>query len=241
MDYLYDYTFEGLLTCLYLNFNKKETSGIYPKILYQTSLINNFEDIQTDIELSNKMYANIKKTLYQECLKNIYNCFLSDHNLKEKYILDYLNLGFNMGIKFTNYHTHKAVFPLLDIVRKVKMECHRYLGYVRFKSIGTVLYSAIHPQYNILPLISYHFADRLRSQQFIIHDKNRNTAIISNNGDWIISPFNKIESVELDNKDIFESLWKKYFETVGIENRYNPKLQQNFVPLKYRKDLIEFK
>ena len=106
--------------------------------------------------------------------------------------------------------------------------------------MGSVLYSPIHPFYDILPLIAEHFADRYKSESFIIHDKNRNKAIISRNGNWILTDFTKNISWDIRKKDYYEDLWKTYFNTIGIESRKNAKLQQNFVPLKYRKDLLEF-
>jgi hypothetical protein len=33
----------------------------------------------------------------------------------------------------------------------------------------------------------------------------------------------------------------KYFEAMGIKERLNPRLQKQFVPVKYRKNMTEFK
>lgn len=240
MHYLYDNTFEGLLNCYYEHLFLVPCSGIYKKESYQVSLIHSYREIETDSVQADKMFDIIKKQLSREALTNIYYCFLSDHQKKEEWIFQYLNLGFQMGRDFTKYHTHEAVLPLLEIVRKVKMESHRYLGFVRFRALGSILYSSIHPSYNILPIIADHFANRFRSESFVIHDKNRNIAILYNKEHYITSPFQEEISSNLKEQDIYENLWKTYFKTMGIEERKNKKLQQNFVPLKYRKDLLEF-
>lgn len=239
MDYLYDNTFEGLLTALYNHFNIQETSGIFPKDSYQISLMNPCKEIITSEDNSRYLYSKIKNELSIDVLKNVYHCFLSDNIKRETLILNYLNLGFKKGRIFNLYHTHPDVHPILDINKKVQNETHRYLGYVRFKDLANFLYSEINPQYNILPLIAYHFADRFNNESFIIHDAKRNQAIVCRGGKWIISPFYKDPTINKQS-DIYELLWKKYFKTVAIENRKNLKLQQNFVPLKYRKDLLEF-
>ncbi|MFZ7134624.1 MAG: TIGR03915 family putative DNA repair protein [Eubacteriales bacterium] len=239
MDFLYDNTFEGLLTALYYHFNQNGTTGIFPKKSYQTSILHSHMEIITNLEQSNKMYYKIKKDLSLDALKNVYHCFLSGILQKEQHILDYLTFGFERGVIFNLYHTHDAVKPILDINRKVKMECHRFLGYVRFRSEGSILYSLIHPTYHILPLLGNHFADRYSNESFIIHDEGRELAIIAKNGKWVLTPFH-YDSVSYREKDVFEALWKMYFKTIAIENRKNLKLQQNFVPLKYKKDLLEF-
>ncbi|MPW26744.1 DUF4130 domain-containing protein [Alkalibaculum sp. M08DMB] len=240
VHYLYDDTFDGLLTACYNHYYKKTCSGIFSKVSYQVSLVEIYEEIETNLVDSDIMYRTIKNELSLDVLKNVLHCFLSDNINKEKYILDYLNLGFKMGKAFNNYHTHDAVLPLLQIVKKVKMESHRFLGYVRFTLLGSVLYCGIHPSFNILPIIADHFSDRFKSEAFIIHDKNRNTAIVSKEGKWVMATFDKNIYQDIKGQDIYEELWKTYFKTIGIESRKNLKLQQSFVPLKYRNDLLEF-
>lgn len=241
MHYLYDNTFDGLLTAYYQHYHQSPCTGIFTKGTYQVSLLEAYEEIETNPVYADKMYTMIKKDLSLDTLKNVFYCFLSEDINKEKYIFNFLNLGFQMGRVFTNYHTHDGVLPLLQVVSKVKMESHRFLGYIRFSSLGSALYSSIHPSFNILPIIASHFSDRFQSESFIIHDKNRDMAIISKDGKWVITIFDKDISQGLKQRDLYEDLWKTYFQTVGIESRKNTKLQQNFVPLKYREDLLEFR
>jgi hypothetical protein len=35
-------------------------------------------------------------------------------------------------------------------------------------------------------------------------------------------------------------LWRAFFNAVAIKERTNPRLQQGFVPLKYRDNMLEF-
>ena len=43
-----------------------------------------------------------------------------------------------------------------------------------------------------------------------------------------------------EDEEKVRSLWKDYFKTLAIKERENPKLQQHFVPLIYRKHMTEF-
>ena len=42
------------------------------------------------------------------------------------------------------------------------------------------------------------------------------------------------------NEEKFQKLWKRFFKGVTIEERINPKLQQQLVPLIYRTYMSEF-
>lgn len=239
MDYIYDGTFEGLLCALYNYYQRKDSSGIFPRDSYQVSLINSYQEIITQESIANKMYRKIRNKLTLSALKSIYYCYLSDIFKKENIIINFLDLGIEMGPSVNNYHSHPAVNSIISIERKVSMESHRYLGYVRFTQIKNILYSSIHPTYNILPLIGNHFADRLSCESFIIQDDNRKIALVSKDKNWLICPFDQDLSIYKE-PDIYVSLWKEYFDNIAIESRINKKLQQSFVPLKYRKDLLEF-
>ena len=37
----------------------------------------------------------------------------------------------------------------------------------------------------------------------------------------------------------YQQLWKTFFQTIAIEERKNPRLQMQFMPKKYWKDLVE--
>ena len=45
---------------------------------------------------------------------------------------------------------------------------------------------------------------------------------------------------ELQTEDEYRELWKVFFNTIGIESRYNPKCQQNHMPEWYRRNMTEF-
>jgi probable DNA metabolism protein len=117
------------------------------------------------------------------------------------------------------------------------------LGFVRFKSIDTMFYSSIEPDHNILGLIASHFAERLPNENWIIHDLKRDTAIFYNKKEWIIADFNKELSnnfIIKEETEIYENLWKDFFETIAISNRINPRLQKRMMPVRYWKHLTEF-
>ena len=45
----------------------------------------------------------------------------------------------------------------------------------------------------------------------------------------------------LQKDDEYRDLWKVFFDTIGIDERYNPKCQQTNLPQWYRKYMTEMK
>jgi len=241
MDYLYDGSFEGLLTAIYYNYYEEKADGIYHKDYYQYSLTTNSRTLETNSEIAAKVYGAIEQKISAEALRQIYYVYLSNHPNKENLILRYLELGFKLGAKINSYYTHPAVLPVLKTAKKVSFEAHRFLGLVRFVEARNYLYAALEPDNNIIVLLADHFAERLANENFIIHDKKRNIAVIYNRQEWFLSDLPKDLKVDFSDEEAFyQQLWQRYFKHMGIDDRKNPKLQAQFVPHRYRKNLIEF-
>lgn len=242
MDYLYDGTFEGLLTCIYWNYYEEKTTGIYIEKEYQQSIVYQNKKIVTDKEKAKKVFNAIEEKITEEALNYVYYSFLSDYKEKENIILEFLRHGFSTGINTLKYYSHEKVFPIYKLYNKVGMERHRLLGLLRFADMKGILYAKYCPDHNISVIIADHFADRLKNEKFIIHDVKRNIAVVSYNGKWQITDFYLENELEYSKEEVeFQKLWRGYFNQIAIKDRENINLQFNFVPARYRKNLVEFK
>jgi probable DNA metabolism protein len=241
MIYTYDGTFDGLLTCIHQHYYLEHASEIMEEIHYQPTLFEEVKFVETDLIKAKRVYDAIMKQFSEETYWDIYRTYLSNNRMKDTYILRYLIMAFKMGQKIELLHAHHDTLPVRRISRAVGFEKHRFLGLLRFAEIDHVLYAAFEPDHNILILLGEHFADRLANERFVIHDMKRGQAIFCDHGQWIISDFKMEQPITYsDNELAFQALWKGYFEAIAIESRQNLKLQQSFVPLKYRKHLTEF-
>ncbi|QSX09138.1 TIGR03915 family putative DNA repair protein [Alkalibacter rhizosphaerae] len=238
-EYLYDGTYDGFLTCLYRHFAQEPATNIAISNAYQLSFSSVPVPVETRKKEASYMYEILIRHLGQQSSKDIYYGFLSQVHGWEKVTLSFIDLCFKEGSRFKDAHSHDRVFPFDSLVRKVKMEVHRYQGFVRFRSWGDCLYAKIHPDHFILPAIKNHFADRYANEKIIIHDDNRDLALIAQDGKSILVPFSGDLLSEEVPEDPFIHLWQQYVKTIAIESRINPKLQRQFVPLKYRQDLVE--
>lgn len=242
MDYLYDGTFEGLMTCIYYHYKKEKATGIYQESNYQQSLVVCSEIVQTDITKAMIVSNSINKLISREAYIYVYYCYLSDDVNKEMIILEFLIFGFKYGRKTMNFYTHEKVLPLNEIYKRVAREEHRILGIIRFADIGGLLYAKYSPDNDISILLADHFADRYKFEKFIIYDEKRKKALVYSNNKWEIKEKINIDDFEFSNDEKrIQNLWKQYFTDLAIKERKNINLQFQFVPARYRKNMAEFK
>ena len=242
MDYLYDGTFEGLMTTIYYHYKKEKADGIYEAANYQQSIVLRWEIVCTDISKARTVSDAINKLISKEAYIYVYYCYLSNNTDKENIILNFLIFAFKYGRNTMNFYTHEKVLPINEIYRKVAREEHRILGILRFSDIGGILYAKYSPDNDISILLADHFADRYKYEKFIIYDEKRKKAVVYSDNNLEIKENINIENIEfsVDEKRI-HNLWKQYFTDLAIKERKNINLQFQFVPARYRKNMAEFK
>ncbi len=240
--YIYDGTFDGLLTIVFDCYSSKTLpQNIIKEATYSTNFLDNTIFIQSDYEKSERVFKGIEKNIGYSTLYNSYYAFLSNEKDKEINILKYLCNGFDIGPKINNMLTISYVYKVISLKRRVYGECHRFKGLLRFIEINNNLfYSSIHPDNNIIEPLGHHFIQRLPSQNFIIHDKNRNLCFLYNGKTYKIEQINNFTLPNISEKEKnYQELWKSFFKSVTIDERINRKCQMQFMPKKYWKDLIE--
>lgn len=251
VDYLYDGTFEGFLTCVYAHYYEGKASGIYNRENYQASMLSGFRIIETEGEKAAKVYEAIERKISGNDLRRIYRVFLSSDEEKENKLLRYIRLGFKEGPEISRRHSNPIVFDVQQCEHKVSVELDKIMGLARFSALKNggrsgvgpeILYCCVEPDHDILELIAGHFSDRLKNDPFIIHDNSRNKAVFAQGGSWYISDFsgNDLPALGTGERE-FRDLWKKYFETIAIQERINPRCQKRCMPVRYWRNLTEFR
>lgn len=243
--YIFDGSFDGFLTCIYESYyNELKPSNIVDKADYSPNLIDTVVDVHTNSENFLKVYSAMEEKFTEITLKNIMNVFLSNYTDKYKLLLDYIKLAFKFKENVDMYLNNDIILLIAKISKAVKLEAHRFTGFVRFKEFDTNSYYAqIEPDNDILMLLISHFTSRFKNQKFIIHDIKRQKALIYDEKDYFISDFNNDYYKDLDciNDCFYEKLWQGYYNSASINSRKNSKLQCRQMPKRYWKHLIETK
>ncbi len=237
MTYVYDGTFEGMLSAIFEAYNDRyavicrEDSYIPPMLEYK--------ELKTDSQKASRVQKGILKKLSPIYLHDIYYLYLSEAEEHATIALRYLRFSFSHGKGARSMLYETAVKDALTLRSKVLKEADRMLGLVRFEiSAQGVYVSEIEPDHNILLLISRHFASRLPGQTFVIRDLRRGFAMCSHKGKWLISDIPSDYKFDFSG-DEFRSIWKDYFKIMAIKERINPKLQRQYMPARYWAHLPE--
>lgn len=240
--YVYDGTFDGLLTCIYEAFYRRENpDDIVPMDKLEENFLIQRYFITTDIEKSSKVYKSIEEKISLESLRRVFNAYLSELPKSGIYILNYLRLGYKIGKDIDDNLANDIVRAIDKINIKVAREKHLFLGILRFKMLeNDILYATLEPEFNIVGLIAPHFANRMSSENWVIHDVKRNVAAFYNKKEWIIRDFVAEDNLLIhEDEEEYEEMWKAYYKHMAIESRKNLRLKKNYMPMKYWKHLVE--
>ena len=128
---------------------------------------------------------------------------------------------------------------------KVWHEFHRYLGFVRFYEVGGgVLFSRIRPENDILAMLGPHFSNRFPNENWMIYDEGRETVLLHpKRGECSLRSgvtLSEEYRETLSNTEEYEELWRCFCKSITIQERTNGMLPQQFLPLKFRKNMTEF-
>ena len=239
---VYEDSFEGFLTAIYYAFySKDEITSIDTDSYDDIDMLTTVKYLETDLEKYQKVKTAIVTKIDPLALSKIYSLYLSNNKDKGILCYKYLKTAFKIG---SDIHKHLYLDRVreIDLIeRRVSLEAHRFTGFVRFSLINDkFLYSPIEPDNNILELISPHFQRRFSNEYWIIHDIKRNIASVYNRVSWEITEMNEDIYSSLKNySDEFEDLWKNYFVSTTIKERTNARLQKQFMPKRYWKNLTE--
>jgi len=240
--YLYDGTFEGLLTALYQGLREDNP---HPRIEaaadYQPDLFTETHALATDHALSDRLFALIRQEMSSLTLRHVYRMYLSERPDAGTLLLPFLLKGFRIGPGINGLMTDPVVHPVLATSRQVSRESHRMLGLLRFQELKNGLfYAAYEPDFHQTPVIAPHFVHRLSSHPWIIHDLKRELAACWDTRQWILQDLpageNPVISAE---EESLQQLWQSYFDHIAIRQRTNPRVQRSFMPKKYWKHLVE--
>lgn len=241
--FIYDGSFYGLLTIVFNSYIENQIPiKVFTEDTYEYNILDNVKYIETDNEKAIRIFNGIIKNVSFDTIYISYNAFLSGKKNKELDILKYIITSFKVGPEINNMLSIDYVLETLKLKRNTLFEAHRLKGLVKFRFIPDNLYYApIHPDNNVVEHLGKHFMKRLPTQNFIIHDKNRNIAFTyDTKSSSIMDIPNDFKIPEFcEEEKLYQNLWKAFFKTISIKERTNKRLQMQYMPKKYWQDLVE--
>lgn len=252
--YLCDNSIDGIFTAIYLAWSsryghanlkieEKSEGSKYSNI----ELFSEYIPVETDMTLASKVSTSIKTKISIEVYEMVCRVALSDYLGKADLIYRFLILGFSVGSSIMEHLNNETVNRFFKVNRYVGREAYHFIEFIRFSEQENGLLTAvIHPRSDVLTLITPHFADRFPQERFLIYDADRKLASFHiPDHPWILAQVPEIDQEGVDKisfeEDDYRDLWKTFFNNIAIKERINPKLQRNNLPMRFRKDMTEFR
>ena len=238
--YRYDGSFSGFLSCVFASYLRKEyPSAIFPEDAPQSLFPEKW--IDTDEEKARRVYISLRKNISAEAREQVHLGFLSCFPEKEMLLLRFIRTGIEEGPAVMRRLADPAVHDLLKIVQQLQNESHRFLEFLRFSEYGGVLTAILEPENRILSLLANHFCSRYSGEHFLIWDKTHGEALLHTPEKWGIIPLTSFTPPAPGREEVeYRRLWKRFYDTVAIESRYNPKCRRSHMPMRYWKHMTEF-
>lgn len=242
-------TFEAMMTCIYEAWASRLGHANVKLLLepvIEPELFAEYRHVEPDTEKTEKVVRSIQKKISIHAYHCVYAAALSFRKDKLDIIYRFLIYGFHFGRKSVDMLGIPEVAALFELNRKVQNEAHFFREFTRFAFIPPAIYFAvIEPKCDVLTILAPNFVDRMPSESFVIADKNRLLAAVHPaDEDYYLTPLSPEEFLRMEeaqkSSDPYVSLWKSFFQAIGIRHRKNEKCQRTMLPLWYRKHMTEF-
>ena len=164
----------------------------------------------------------------------------SNDTLKEQIAFEYIKRLIERGAAVDKAYNLPEVIVFNELKSKVTGEIHKLKGFLRFmESANGAFYAPYSPDHDITDLLMPHFAERFRSERFVIHDLKRKIAGMYDGHEWILGYAGEAEIYLSEYERAFQTLWKKYYKSVNIVERPHEKQMKGYMPVRYWKFLPE--
>ena len=238
--YVYDGSYDGFLCCVHESvYGRELPSEIWreeqaPLTMLETRVV------KTDSIAATRVACSIPQHISSRAEELVNNVFLSCLEQKELKILTFLIRGYNEGRRLAYSLGDKDVAPLLAAEKHLLGEAHLLTGFVRFSDVGGALVSTITPKNYVLPFIAKHFLLRYSGEDFMIFDKTNKAALTYQDGKAEIIGVDSIDFPEVTKTETrYQELWKRFYDTVAIESRINPRCRMTHMPKRYWENMLE--
>lgn len=240
MVYCYDGSFEGFLCCVFDSYANHE---VPTAICYDEDFVPALfatRAVSTDRDHAGRVYRKVVKCSPHaaELLRKGYLTCIPD---KELHLYHLVRRLLQNGSGFLQNLSDPVLYPVAKAVRHLEGEAHLLKGFTRFSDLGGVLGGEIEPKNRVLPVLRPHFCARYQNEKFFLYDRTHHEALFYAAGKAVIRPLADFQMAPPDeNEAAYRLLWKRFYDTIAIKERYNPKCRQTQMPKRYWSTMTEF-
>ena len=250
--YYYDSSFEGLLTAVFDMYSRHEQPDtLMANEMPLPMFAEQVHHVISDTAKAERVWRGILSRTERYVSDMLIYVWLSEEPESEMLLLRYMRKIFDCPKGKSYDFNDPDILQAKKTAQRVSQERHRLIQFIRFRKTANGTYFApVAPRHNALPLVVNHFRNRFADQKWIIYDMLRDygygydlSQVMEIKLDRsTLSPSGDFPEDMYDPQDqLYGRLWKEYYETLGIKERYNPALRRRNMPVRYWKYMTEFK
>ena len=210
--YQYDGSLEGFFCCVYECYAYKETPASFCCEDDPLSLYE-VRTVITQSERSRRVQLGISGRS-KKALALVRRGFLTCMEDKELHLLALIRKLIAEGPGFLRDLSDPTCYPVYRAIRHMNGELEKLRGY---------------------------FCGRYGNERFFIYDRTQRELLFYADGKSRIAAVEGFQPTLPGGEELqFRALWKRFFETVAIRERENPRCQNTFLPKRYRGTMTEF-
>ncbi|MBO4473427.1 MAG: DUF4130 domain-containing protein [Clostridiales bacterium] len=245
LEYIFDGTFEGFLCCIYASYVRREVPmHIYVEeglpLLGETATW-----ITTNWQQAQSVYVSLSKKIGIEAQDIVKEVFLTHQPNKEMLLFRYIRLGYQVGravisaedweeavregrLSERERQQAELVFTVLEAAGNYKAEVKNIEGKLHFRSYTDVMISCITPRNRVLPSLAKFFEKRFSDVNFLLYDKTHKMAAVHREEGTMVTLLKSVKlPVLYDEENVYENLWKSWYDHLHIELPENPRYALN--------------
>ena len=240
MIYTYDGSFEGFLCCIFDSYANKEVLTAITDDEDSAPILFPVRAIQTDSGHAGRVLRKLHKLspYGEELVRRGFLTCMEDREIRLYRLVVKL---LREGPGFLRNFSDETLHPVAKAVQHLNSEAHLLKGFVRFSELGGVLGGEIAPKNRVLPLLRSHFCARYLNESFFLYDRTHKEALFYAGGRAVIRPLEEFQMAPPDETEAkYRLLWKRFYDTIAIRERENPRCRMSNMPKRYWGTMTEF-
>ncbi len=246
----YDLSFEGLLTAVFDAYVRRT----FPDVLASPGepgplFADEVHEVVPSAESAGRVWHGLERRLSKKHCNMLLHAWLSEVPGTDALLLRYMRAVFDGGASAACDFSDPAVIEVRRRARIASHEAHYLVEFTRLRRAADgEWFAAVAPKCNALPLTMHYFPERFADQQWIIYDVKRHygyrydthevTEMTLPDEERFLAALTD-DSLLHEREREFRTLWKGYFESVSVGERFNPRLQRRCMPARFWPYLTE--
>lgn len=237
----YDGSFAGFLSCVFYCYVNQEEPVQFLTLADPCCSLYPLRTVETDRERARQVYRSLLEALGREGRELAVRGFLTCLPDREVWLWRLIEKGRREGPSFARDLTDPVVDRVRKAVRHLEHEAELLRGFVRFSELEGALVGEIGPKNRVLPLLRPHFCARFPQETFLLHDATHQEVLLHRPGRWTILPVEDFQMGPPGEEELaWRGLWRSFYHTISIQERYNPKCRMTHMPKRYWGYMTEF-